>query len=249
MGGLARRAALIAEKRKQIDPSTVRLFIAGPYEMQDIDENKSPAAKAPKVVGQAYESLDYDAIMLTPADAAVLGPEMPKSLKGWAVPPGKVMTRTFERKNLRIGLVFFPVLSSQEAEPTDADMEEVRRQGRNLRAEVDVVIGISPWGFNGEKAFLDKYKGADQPLDVLLGGGHGSGNRGKLEAGSATAWVRSFSKGKSVSFVRLENISDRHKDSFRKHEADVRFDLVVLDEKAPIDPLMDSQLAPARTEN
>jgi len=247
MGGLARRAALIAEKRKQIDPSTVRLFIAGPYEMQDIDENKSPAAKAPKVVGQAYESLDYDAIMLTPADAAVLGPDMPESLKTWVVPSGKVTTRTFERKNLRIGLVYFPVLASPEAVPTKADMEEVRRQARNLRGEVNVVIGVSPWGFNGEKAFLEKYKGPDQPLDVLLGGGHGSGNRGKLEADSATAWVRSFSKGKSVSFVRLENISDRHKDSFRKHEADVRFDLVVLDEKAPVDSLMDSQLAPART--
>lgn len=249
MGGLARRAALIAEKRKQVDPDAVRLFIAGPYEMQDIDENKSPATKAAKVVGQAYESLGYDAMMITPADAAVLGSDMPESLKGWVVPSDKVMTRTFERKNLRIGLVYFPVLSPAEADPTDADMEEVRRQGRNLRAEVDVVIGISPWGFKGEKAFLDKYKGADQPLDVLLGGGHGSGNKGKLEADDSTVWTRSFSKGKAVNVVRLENISDRHKDSFRKHEADVRFDLVVLDEKAPVDPVMDSQLAPARTGN
>jgi len=249
MGGLARRAALIASKKKEPGAETVRLFISGPYELQDIDENKSPAAKAPRIVAQAYENLEYDAMMLTPADAAVVGPEMPESLKTWVVPSGKVTTRTFERKNLRIGLVYFPVLASPEAEPTEADMEEVIRQARNLQGEVNVVIGVSPWGFNGEKAFLEKYKGPDQPLDILLGGGHGSGNRGKLEADSAAAWVRSFSKGKSVSFVRLENISDHRMDSFRKHEADVRFDLVVLDEKAPIDPLMDSQLAPARTGN
>jgi hypothetical protein len=35
----------------------------------------------------------------------------------------------------------------------------------------------------------------------------------------------------------------------RKHEADVRFDMAVLDDKAPVDPFMDNLLAPARTGN
>lgn len=249
MGGLARRAALIEEKRKLSDPGTVRLFIAGPYEIEDIDENKSPAAKAPKVVGQAYESLRFDAMMLTPADAAVLGPDLPESLRTWVAPVGKVTARVLERGNLRIGLVYFPVLATLETQPSATDMEEVRKQARTLRSEVDVVIGVSAWGLASEKAFLDKYKGAEQPLDVLLGGGHGSGNRGQLEADGATAWMRPFSKGKAVNSVRLENLADRHKDAFKKHEADVRFDMAILDDKAPVDPIMDDLLGPARTGN
>lgn len=247
MGGLARRAALIASKRNETQADTVRLFIAGPYELQDIDENKSPAAKAPKITGQAYESLEYDAMMITPADAAVLGPDMPEALKAWITPSGKVMSRVIERKNLRIGLVFFPVLNSPEAAPTDADMEAVRKEALNIRPTVDVVIGVSPWGFQAEQAFLGKFKEYPQPLDVLLGGGHGSGNRGKLEADSSTIWARAFSKGKAVNMVRLEKISDRHAESYRKHESEVRFDLIVLEEQAPVDPRMDNLLAPARS--
>ena len=249
MGGLARRAAFIADKRKTDDPGTVRLFIAGPYELQDIDENKSPAAKAPQVVGQAYASLEYDAMMITPEDAAVLGQDMPEALKAWAAPVGKVASRSFERKNLRIGLVYFPVLPSGKEQPSADQMEEVVKQARALRADGNVVIGVSPWGFAGEKVFLEKYTGPDQPVDILLGGGHGSGERGKLAADGSTAWLRSFSKGKAVNFVRLENISERHKDSYRKPESEVRFELAVLDESAPIDPLMDGRLAPARAGN
>jgi len=249
MGGLARRAALIASKKKDIEPDTVRLFLAGPYEVQDIDENKSPAATAPKIAGQAHAALEYDAMMLTPADAAVLGADMPDGLKTWVTPPGKVTSKTIERKNLRIGLVYFPVLSTPETTPSDTDMEAVKKEALNIRPNVDVVIGVSPWGIQAEQAFLNKFKGVQQPLDVLLGGGHGSGNRGKLEADSTTAWVRPFSKGKAVNLVRLENISNRHAESYRKHESDVRFDLVVLDEKAPIDPGMDALLAPARSGN
>lgn len=249
MGGLARRAALIASKKKDTEAETVRLFLAGPYELQDIDENKSPAVKAPKITGQAFESLGYDAMMLTPEDASVLGADMPEALKAWVTPPGKVTSKIIERKNLRIGLVYFPVLATPETPPTDADMNAVRKEALNLRPNVDVIIGVSPWGIQAEQAFLKKFKEVQQPLDVLLGGGHGSGNRGKLEADSTTAWVRPFSKGKSVSVVRLENISNRHAESYVKHESDVRFDLVVLDDKAPIDPAMDNLLAPARSGN
>jgi len=249
MGGLARRAALIASKKQDTDPATVRLFVAGPYELQDIDENKSPSATVPRIAGQAFAALENDAMMLTPADAAVLGADMPETLKAWVTPPGKVASKVIERKNLRIGLVFFPALATPETSPSDADMNAVRKEARNLRPNVDVVIGVSPWGFAAEKAFLEKYKGEDQPLDVLLGGGQGSGSRGKLEADSTTAWVRPFSKGKSVSVVRLENISDRHAESYRKHESDVRFDLAILDDKAPVDPEMDTLLAPARSGN
>lgn len=249
MGGLARRAALIASKKQDAEAETIRLFLAGPYELQDIDENKSPAATAPRITGQAYASLEYDAMMLTPGDAAVLGADMPEALKAWVTPPGKVTSKTIERKNLRIGLVYFPVLSTPETTPSDADMEAVKKEALNIRPNVDVVIGVSSWGIQGEQAFLNKFKEFPQPLDVLLGGGHGSGNRGKLEADSTTAWVRPFSKGKAVNLVRLENISNRHAESYRKHESDVRFDLVVLDDKAPIDPGMDALLAPARSAN
>jgi hypothetical protein len=247
MGGLARRAALIASKKKDGEPDTVRLFLAGPYELQDIDENKSPSATAPKIAGQAFAALGNDAIMLTPADTAVLGTDMPEALKPWVLPPGKVTSKIIERKNMRIGLVYFPVLAALEAVPTDADMETVKNEALNIRPNVDVVIGVSSWGIQGEQAFLNKFNEFPQPLDVLLGGGHGLGNRGKLVAGSATAWARPFSKGKTVNVVRLEKISNRHAESYRKHEPDVRFDLIVLDDKAPVDPGMDALLASARS--
>lgn len=246
---MARRATLIASKKKESETQTVRLFLAGPYEIASIDQKLSPAANAPGVIGQAYGVLEYDAMMLTPADVAVLGQDMPVALKTWMVPPGKVVSKIIERKNMRIGLVYFPVLTTPEAVPSVADMEAVRKETLTMRSAVDVIIGISPWGAQAEQAFLDKFNGTSEPLDVLLGGGLGPGNRGILEPNSATAWVRPFSKGKYLSLVRLENIMSRQSESFRKHEPNVRFDVVILDEKIPVDLTMDNLLASVRVGN
>lgn len=243
---MARRATLIASKKKESETETVRLFLAGPYELSSIDQKLSPAAKAPGIIGQAYNALEYDAMMLTPADVAVLGQEMPVALKSWVVPPGKVVSKIIERKNMRIGLVYFPVLATPEMGPSVADMEAVRKEALMMRSAVEVIIGISSWGAQAEQAFLDKFNGTSEPLDVLLGGGLGPGNRGILEPDSATAWVRPFPKGKYVSLVRLENIMNRQAESFRKHKSEVRFDVVILDEKTPVDLTMDNLLAPAR---
>lgn len=246
---MARRATLIASKKKESVSETVRLFLAGPYELSSIDQKLNPAAKYPGIIGQAYDALGYDAMMLTPADVAVLGQDMPVALKTWMIPPGKVVSKIIERKNMRIGMVYFPVLATPETTPSASDMEAVRKEALAMRSAVDVIIGISPWGAQAEQAFLDKFNGTSEPLDVLLGGGLGPGNRGILEPNSATAWVRPFPKGKYVSLVRLENIMSQQAESFRKHEPEVRFDVVILDEKTSVDLAMDNLLAPARVGN
>ncbi len=245
MGGLARRAALIDSRRTVPGEGTVRLLIAGPYELLDIEEGKSPAAKAPKVIGEAFAALGYDALMLTPGDVAVLGGTLPKSLAPWAMTPGKVATRTLNRQGLSIGLVFFPEQEKPGERPSDKGMGDVQAEALRLRPKVDVVIGVSPWGAEAEQVFLDRFSIAPA-FDVLLGGGLGQGNRGKLAAGGATAWLRPYTKGKSVHVVRLENIPKRQPQAHAKSEADVRFEVIALDEKITADRAMDLLLSPAR---
>ncbi len=249
MGGLARRAAFIASKRDTPEQNTIRLFIAGPYELLDIEEGKSPAARAPQVVGEAYAALQYDAMMLTPGDGEVLGNRLPKTLVPWAMPPGRVMSKTLKRQGLRIGLVFFPVQQKPGQVPSDKDMDDVRVEALRLKASVHVVIGISPWGFAAEQAYLERFSTSPQPIDVLLGGGLGPGSRGKLAAGGITAWVRPYSRGKAVHVIRLGNIPKRQGQAQAKREEDVRFDVVSLDDKIPADRTMDRILAPARASN
>ncbi|MGE4265667.1 MAG: hypothetical protein AB7E46_14480 [Desulfovibrio sp.] len=245
MGGLARRAALIDSRKTVPGKGTVRLLIAGPYELLDIEEGKSPAAKASKVVGEAFAALGYDAMMLTPGDVAVLGGTLPKLLVPWAMTPGKVATRTLNRQGLSIGLVFFPEQGKPGERPPDKDMEDVQAEALRLRPKVDVVIGVSPWGAEAEQIFLDRFSTAPA-FDVLLGGGFGQGNRGKLAAGGATAWLRPYTKGKAVHVVRVFSTLKRQPQAQAKSEADVRFEVIALDEKITADRAMDLLLSPAR---
>lgn len=246
---MARRAALIASKKNNPADDTVRIYLAGPYELADIDENKSPAKGSPRAIGQAYATMGYDAMMITDADAAVLGPNPPKELKGWLVPNGVMVSRIIERGGMRIGLVFFPTPEVVGRPIPEAYMDAVEKEIARLRPWTDALIGVSPWGMEEEQTFLQKGEGTGGTVDILLGGGRGPGNHGKTAAGGATAWLRPFSKGKAVAMVRLESMTRKSKGSGEDPSSGTRFEQIILDDAAPTDAAMDALLAPARTRN
>ncbi len=96
-----------------------------------------------------------------------------------------------------------PELPDSGKGPTEAQMDAVMGEAEKLRPQVNLVIGLSPWGYQGEVNVLGSAEDK-RGLDVLIGGGHGSGNRGKIMAGGRTLWMRPFPKGKGVHHVNFE---------------------------------------------
>jgi hypothetical protein len=249
MGGLARRAGFIESMRTKAEKGVVRLFVAGPFELAAPDGGKVPAMRAPGAVARAHAAMRYDAMLLTPADLALVGDSAPKGLARWTTAPMQTKGEILARSGLRIAFVRFPMPTGPDGRPTEQQTREVVAEGFHLRGEADVVIGISPWGVSAEQAFLGHFSGSAQPFDVLLGGGPGPGHGGKMAAGGFTAWLRPYAQGKTVHVIRLENIPKRQRQAQAKREVDVRFDVVSLDDKISADRVVDTLLAPARASN
>lgn len=249
MGGLARRASFIESKRSIVEKGVSRLFVAGPFELAAPDGGKVPAMRAPGAVARAHAAMRYDAMLLTPADLALVGDAAPKGLARWTTAPSRGKDAILARSGLHIAFVRFPMPTGSDGRPTEQQAREVVAEGFHLRGEADVVIGISPWGMQAEQSFLEHFIGSAQPFDVLLGGGPGPGHGGKMSAGGFTAWLRPYSQGKAMHVLRLENIPKRQRQAQAKREGDVRFNVVSLDDKIPADRAVDTLLVPARAAN
>ena len=198
-----------------------------------------------RTLGAAYARLGYDAGYVTSGDARELGDAASAVLKGGHDNGGPVASRIVEKEGKRFGLVFMPEPPDSEKGPTEAQMDAVMAEAEKLRPQVDMVIGLSPWGYQGEVDFLDRVKDK-RGLDVLFGGGHGSGNRGKVMAGGRTLWMRPFPKGKAVSVVRVEQLPGRGVATVWKENEYAGFETIILDEQVPQEPDMEELLKPLR---
>ena len=193
----------------------------------------------------AYARLGYDAGYVTPGDAKELGDAASAILKERHDNVGTVVSRIVEKEGKRFGLVFLPELPDSGKGPTEAQMDAVMGEAEKLRPQVDLVIGLSPWGYQGEIDFLDRTKDKGG-LDVLIGGGHGSGNRGKVMAGGRTLWMRPFPKGKAVSVMWFEKLPGRGIAPVWKENENAGFETIILDEQVPQEPGMEELLKSLR---
>jgi hypothetical protein len=198
-----------------------------------------------RALGAAYARLEYDAGYVTPSDDRELGDAASAVLKGGHDNEGPVTSRVVEKDGKRFGLVFMPELPDSGKGPTEAQMDAVMAEAEKLRPQVDMVIGLSPWGYQGEVDFLDRAKDK-RGLDVLLGGGHGSGNRGKVMAGGRTLWMRPYPKGKAVSVVRVEQLPGEGIAPVWKENENSGFETIILDEQVPQEPGIEELLKPLR---
>lgn len=137
----------------------------------------------------------------------------------------------------RIGVVLFPAVQN---DPSASDAELIRIAD-TLRAECDLVIGVSPWGTPTEREFLAAASGH---YDVLLGSGAGGGMRGNMDSKGTILWARGYAKGKALAVLELMEWPRRTRDWEWKEIDNVRFPVVNLDDSVPPDPVIEAMPTP-----
>jgi len=176
------------------------MLLAGPNEILPSESGDAPPdPKELPALAKAYGMLGYSAGYLGAAEGKALS-EAHASL-----PPGFLVAGEAPQKAVytvggnKIGVVFFPELG-RAAKPSDAMTQAIEREAASLRGEVKLVIGISPWGSDAERYYLEHAKPS---VDVLLGGGPGIGLTARPDASGKILWMRCFSKGKTLDTLDL----------------------------------------------
>ena len=217
---------------KEMDPNGQRtLFLAGANEFlmpegsmeQTPDVLASPFAKA-------YEMLGYDRVYCTAREAAWLeknsGP-----LPSFLHPVGEeVGTDIISVGNSKIGLVLFPELEPDAREPRQSTLREIKNAAKELRPEVNLLIGMSPWGISLEQQFLNT---SDPVFDIILGAGPGRGLVGELSQTDSVLWARAYSKGKYLQFIHVFAWPDPGHNPKLVLEQNVAVEIKPLDEETP----------------
>lgn len=190
-----------------------------------MDRRPSPSIVFAKPLIEAYQILGYTRVAITAEEKSWLekyGDTSPLPdffMAETTEPVGEVL----EKDGKRIGLLFFPALSSKEA-PTGEMINAVIAKSQELKPEVDILIGVSAWGIRHEQELLNK---SDLALDILLGAGPGRSSRGSLAQNGRIFWTRSMIKGK---YVHVVKVFAWPKDQERWTMGDnIRDDLVALD--------------------
>ncbi len=191
---MARRATLLSRVKGEIAPDGTLVQVAGPYEFLEPGDAAAPEGSLDPMV-EALTRLSPDVLCLAPEESALLS-------RAGIVPPDSAVvlgqapvTRILARGGVRVGLVFFPVPAKSGEKVEDKARSATIRAARDLRGQVDLLVGVSPWGSMAEEAFL-----AANPdlLDVLLGGGPGFGAPAEPQPAPGTLWARSHTKGKTI---------------------------------------------------
>lgn len=208
LGGLARRSGFLERLRQEAQPL---LFVLGPGEFsadlsaavraQRAREWQLPEEReaGPKEILAAYTALRPRAAYLSPEAgrwfrAARL--DIPDFFVPLPGAEGRAASRVVDFGGHKVGLVFFAA---------DENLEQARAgamfAGRQLAPRVHLLVGISPWGFEAERAFLPEAAGL---FHILLGGGSGPGFAAASSAQSGQLlWSRPAASGTGVNVISL----------------------------------------------
>jgi len=200
LGGLARRATYIGNLRQTPPTAGKVLAIAGPWEFLPEVSAAPPEPDKLPAIARAHERLGYDALAVTPQEAALLGDKKAALPNGATTLEAAPQTRLLTVGGKSVGLVFFPMPKDISAPVPDKLLEATAKAAAALRGKASLIIGISPWGALDEEAFINARSGA---VDVLLGSGGGSGFASRTSKDGKTLWTRSYIKGKTVNRLDL----------------------------------------------
>lgn len=209
--------------------------MAGGYEFAQYLTQTPPPRKRLDALAKALDQLHYDLLFVTPFERGLLAKAGVRQRPGWRG------SERLERHVLqsgngpKVGVLLLPALASSARGLPPALMREIAEAVQSLRASTRLVVAMSPWGYTHEQEFLN----SPGPLpDVLLGSGPGIGLVGQLSAGNRTAWVRSFSQGKSITRIEIMALPE-HNSTFKWTEGqNIRMTLFGLTDHYQEDPQM-----------
>ena len=233
LGGLPRHAAALKKLKATLSDKETLLMLAGPDEFLGLHEDAAIQEHAAQTQLAAYAMLGYQRVFLSSREKSWfdrLALNLPKEYRSTT---DTALTDEWESDGKRIGLVYFPDWKPAGSVPDQARVAQVIQAAEKLRPRVQLVIGVSPWGYEAEHALLGTLAPA---FDVLLGGGLGKGVSGRVEADGSIVWARSHIKGRSVQILRI--LAWPMGEHPWVQEKTVSSELKILDAQIPEDPEM-----------
>nr|WP_141721107.1 hypothetical protein [Desulfoplanes formicivorans] len=149
------------------------------------------------------------------------------------------------RRGLVLAVIFPALDTTKEPLPPSMSRELVTTL-TSLRKNHPkaLIVGISSWGRQHERRFVDQHEGL---CDILLGSGPGSGLTSTLSTHARTLWTRAFTKGRTVNKMTIKEFPSPNSSFHWQTGRNIAVKLVVLDDKIQNNPAMEAILAPLDT--
>lgn len=205
IGGLARRSTVFKEMRADPGNASRTVFLSGGSELYSDDLLRAEKGNLKTLVA-GYEHLGYDLGAYTPEEAQWLASDAAAPPSGWVAYGEKPQTRVLEKGGVNIGVVLFPAAPADGREISTRTMRSIRTAAHELRDTVDLLVGLCPWGVEGEEAFLSDGTAA---FDIVFGSGPGRGVQTKMYFSDATLLVHPYPKGEVVNVVTVRSLPER----------------------------------------
>ncbi len=166
-----------------------------------------PAREKAALALKAYNYLKVDAGRLSPYTAGWLKKSAGAVPSGFSVVDDAPVAVSMNTRAGVVGVLFFPVGKNPGRTPTEEQFAQVVKAGNKLKFSSDLVIGVSPWGMQGERDFLPHAQGV---FDCLLGAGEGPGFAQSI-SGSAPGvlWARPDTSGRAVNVIEIMELPTR----------------------------------------
>lgn len=174
------------------------LAIMGPGEFW-ADEERGPltpeetkrSQHSPDDILRAYSRFIAQGVYLSPRAQKWLGSRVASLPPSYIRMGAKAESRIIPVAGKQVGVVYFA-----------GDQADALAAGRKIRRQVDLLIGVSPWGREDERAFADK---ADGLYHIILGGGPGYGfGASLLGKNQGLLWTRPEPNGIAVNLIDIK---------------------------------------------
>lgn len=160
-------------------------------------------------LAKAYDLMKYDVALLGQEEADVFEEAGAKPDTTRKTARQATITKVTIDGGKTIAFLRFPSMRSGDDMPSDKLMNRISAMIREVKNSSDLIIGLSDWGWVGEREYLAN--NPDSIPDVLFGSGLGSGVDGRVEADGRCVWIRPYDKGRTISELQVIKWPERSK--------------------------------------
>lgn len=203
---MARRATYFFDVQQTDSP---RIVVSGGWEYSDPDGFHTPERPVLQQLSTAYTMLNYDVAFIGQQEAAFLSKLGVGRDKGRKTAQEESLAVHHVADGRKVGFLRFPSLPPGDDIPSRKLIEKITDAVKRERSRTDLLIGITDWGWVGEREYIGQ--APEFMPDLLLGSGLGTGVTGRFDANRRCAWYRPYDKGRTVVEVQVNAWPDRSK--------------------------------------